>query len=136
MERSSKGITASGLVYLFGERFAKESGRFGSSETLLYSGRKVSRRELAYRLFEAAFFSLAQEGYISLGVGKRKVLLVMSKETVTVSKAKEGDDLPPSLERSILEECTGEEKKDNVRELVRRVIGGDCDDPWGGGGFC
>ena len=50
------GVTASGLVYLFGERFAKPVSRIG--ETLPYGGQTVDHRQLASKCFEAALISL------------------------------------------------------------------------------
>lgn len=123
-------VTASGLVYLFGEGFAKPAGRFGGGETLLYSGQKVDRKSLANRLFEAAFVSLAGEGYVSLGAGKRKSLLVLTREVVVITQEKGGDDLPPSLERAIIDALEGDPKGDWVQAVVERVIGGECADPW------
>ncbi len=126
----SRRVTASGLVYLFGEEFAKPAGRFIGGETLLYSGQKVDRKELANRLFEAAFVSLAGEGYVSLGTEERKKLLLLTREVVTIAQEKEGDDLPPSLERAIMDALSGDPKEDWVQAVVERVIGGERADPW------
>jgi hypothetical protein len=123
-------VTASGLVYLFGEEFAKAAGRFIGGETLLYSGQKVDRKELANRLFEAAFVSLAGEGYISLGTEERKKLLLLTREVVTITEEKKGDDLPPSLERAVMDTLEGDPKQDWVQAVVERVIGGERADPW------
>ena len=126
----ARGVTASGLVYLFGEEFAKPAGRFFGGETLLYSGQKVDRKGLANRLFEAAFVCLAGEGYVSLGTEKRKNLLLLTAEVVTITREKGGDDLPPSLERAIIEALSGDPKQDWVQAVVERVIGGERADPW------
>lgn len=123
-------VTASGLVYLFGEGFAKPAGRFIGGETLLYSGQKVDRKDLANRLFEAAFVSLAEEGYISLGTEERKKLLLLTAEVVTISEEKGGDDLAPSLEGAIMDALEGDPKEDWVQVVVERVIGGERGDPW------
>ena len=125
-----KRVSASGLVYLFGEEFAKPAGRFLGGETLLYSGQKVNRTDLANRLFEAAFVSLAQEGYLSLGTEERKKLLLLTREVVTIAQEKGGDDLPPSLERAVMEALKGDPKQDWVQAVVERVIGGERYDPW------
>lgn len=125
----AKRTTASGLVYLFGEGFAKPAGRLGG-ETLVYSGQKVNRTDLAHRLFEAAFVSLAEEGYTSLGTEERKKLLVLTREVVTIAQEKGGDDLPPSLERAVMDALKGDPKEDWVQVVVERVIGGERMDPW------
>jgi ribosomal protein L40E len=139
--------TASGIVYLFGEEFAKPwrwTARawlrflFGSSLSVLeeresvrlaYSGREVRRRNLATRLFEVAFVSLAQEGYISLRVEQRNSLL-RTTEAVTITEEKKGEDLPPSLERAIMDALRGEAKQDRVEAAVGRVIGATSSDPF------
>ncbi len=126
----ARRVTASGLVYLFGEEFIKPAGRFVGGETLLYSGQKVDRKDLANRLCEAAFVSLAQEGYVSLGTERRKSLLVLTREVVTIAQEKGGDDLPPSLERAIMGALSGDPKEDWVQVVVERVIGGERADPW------
>lgn len=126
----ARRVTASGLVYLFGEEFAKPAGRFFGGETLLYSGQKVDRKDLANGLFEAAFVSLAGEGYVSLGTEKRKKLLLLTAEVVTITREKGGDELPPSLERAIIDALSGDPKQDWVQAVVERVIGGERADPW------
>lgn len=123
-------VTASGLVYLFGEEFVKPAGRFIGGETLLYSGQKVDRKDLANRLFEAAFVSLAGEGYISFGTEERKKLLLLTTEVVTITQEKGGEDLSPSLERAVMEALKGDPKRDWVQAVVERVIGGERIDPW------
>jgi len=123
-------VTASGLLYLFGEGVVKRAGRFIGGETLLYSGQKVDRKDLANRLFEAAFVSLAGEGYLSLGTEERKKLLLLTTEVVTITEEKGGDDLPPSLERAIMDAVSGDPKEDWIRAVVERVIGGERADPW------
>ncbi len=126
----ARRVTASGLVYVFGEEFAKPAGRFFGGETLLYSGQKVDRKDLANRLFEGGFVSLAGEGYVSLGTEKRKKLLLLTAEVVTITREKGGDDLPPSLERAIIDALSGDPKQDWVQAVVERVIGGERADPW------
>ena len=51
VKMEGRRVTASGLVYLFGEEFAKPAGRFFGGETLLHGGQKVDRKDLANRLF-------------------------------------------------------------------------------------
>jgi len=142
VKMEARRITASGLVYLFGEEFAPPTKSFGG-ETLLYSGQKVDRETLANRLFKAALISLAGGGYISLVAGERKGLF-FTWNVVTITKKKVGDDLPRSLERAIMDALSGdpkvgfgrgqclvsEELDCCVKAVVIRVIGGECHDPW------
>lgn len=146
-------VTASGLVYLCGEEFVKPRGvvggplkrgclplldfalqatfgpRFGASnlhrvseERLAYSGQEVDREDLVIRLFEAAFVSLGQEGYISLAT---------EKEEVTIAQERVGDDLPPSLERAIVEALSADPEEDSVPLVVARLAGPlRTDRPW------
>jgi len=129
VKMKGRRVTASGLVYLFGEEFAKPAGRFGG-ETLVYSGQKVNRGDLANRLFEAAFTSLVGAGYLSLGTEERKKLLLLTTEVVTIAQEKGGEDLPPSLERAIVDALCGDPEEDWVQAVVERVIGGERADPW------
>ncbi len=103
----TKRATASGLVYLFGEEFANPGeGRLSGSQTrLVRSGQKVGSVSLAHSLFLAAFVSLAQDGYISLGLQRIERVY---KERVTVTKEIGGEVLPPSLEREIMHSISGD----------------------------
>ena len=121
------GVTASGLVYLFGERFAKPVSRKG--ETLLYGGQTVDRKQLANKLFEAAFISLAEAGYISLAVEKRKWLFFTWK-VVAVTRERDGDDLPGSLERAIMDKVSSSDEDLRVRAVVGWIIREISEDPW------
>jgi hypothetical protein len=116
-------ITASGLVYLFGEDFADPNeGRLTGSQTrLVHSGQKVGSVSLAHSLFLAAFVSLAHEGYISLRVEQKTRGLLSPTDTVTITKEKEGDDLPPSLEREIMDSIGGDPPASDVKEAVEWV---------------
>ena len=145
--------TASGIVYLFGEQFATPvppltlasfagsylgyftggylgnpppfaDGRDGRSPVRApYSGQSVWEGDLATGLFEAAFVSLVQGGYISLRVQNRMGLL-LATEAVGITLQKSEDDLPPSLERAIMEALRGDPKEHWVKSVVGMVIGG------------
>jgi predicted transcriptional regulator len=135
--------SASGIVFLFGEQFATlwepstypealilgttpsvTDGRDGRSPVRApYSGQSVWQGDLATRLFEGAFVSLVQGGYIFLHAQKRKGLL-RATEAVAITVQKSGDDLPPSLERAIMQALRGDPKEDWVKSVVGRVIGG------------
>jgi hypothetical protein len=133
-----RGITASGIVYLFGEEFVSQGPSplrrlalrllfpesYGSSrkppelERLVYSGQKVVRVDLATTIFQAAFVSLTHEGYISL-----RFLAKRDWNSVIVTEKKSGDDLPRSLERAVMNALRGDLDAHRVQPLVERVIG-------------
>jgi ribosomal protein L40E len=129
--------TASGIVYLFGEQFARPlrlsdhvrrevfallANCYPDDRARLeYSGERVHLRDLANRLFEAAFVSLAQKGYISLRLDKRKGRRGAT-EALTVTQAKSAHDMPPSLERAILDVLRGDGNETSVTEAVAGLI--------------
>jgi hypothetical protein len=126
LRRLSQPPTASGIVYLFADQFVAP---FSKSAMFVHyiiyiikvlvsmvwqepwepdpdpvrvpcSGQRVEAPDLARKLWEAALVSLAQEGYISVGMVDGEGLF--SGEVVAIVPEKSGDDLPPSLERSIM----------------------------------
>jgi hypothetical protein len=134
--RLNQPLTPSGIVYLFGDQFARQGGseaarmaanvwKFGSGRPRLkeravrapYSGQQVDHLDLSRKLLEAAFVSLAQGGYLSLEAEKTRTLF-LSGEEVTISQKKSGDDLPPSLERSITEALARAPQERPLRTLV------------------
>lgn len=121
----ARRVTASGLVYLFGEEFADPAeGRLSGSQTqLIHSGQKVGSVSLAHSLFLAAFVSLAHDGRISLRVEKRSGLLALTGDAVRIIPREPGDDLPPSLEREIMLLFQGDTDRYDVREAVWWVTG-------------
>lgn len=126
--RSRKGpelpLTASGLVYLFGEEFAdpREGQLAGSQTQLVRSGQTVGSASLALKLFEAAVVSLAEEGYITLRMEQRKDRLGVTTKVVTITEKKSGDDLPRSLEKEIMGVVRGDPKENGMKAVVERVI--------------
>lgn len=94
-----------------------------------HSGEAVHGGDLSIRLWEAAFVFLVQEGYISLHVERTRTLLGAT-EAVAITQNKDADDLPPSLERAIIEAVRGDPKEDGVKAVVRRVIGRRRANPW------
>lgn len=138
--RLQQPLTASGIVYLFGDLFAPPLGASSAlrlaawSGTIMFShmhfpvrvpcsGQKVEVHDLGRKLLEAAFVFLAQEGYISLRLENSKTLF-LSGEAVTISQERSGDDLPPSLERSIMDALTRAPEERWLRAVVRRVAVG------------
>jgi len=155
--RRKQPLTASGIVYLFGDQFVTpwaspagaprvtfagdrglealagyppaESYRWQRRQWSVpmlvpYSGQQVAVRDLGRKLLETAFVSLAQERYISLGVDKTRTLFV-SGEAVTVSLERWRDDLPPSLERSIMDALGRTPQRPRLMTLVARVANGE-----------
>ncbi|MBI2845522.1 MAG: hypothetical protein HYX86_03140 [Chloroflexi bacterium] len=121
-------ITASGLVYLFGEKFVPAGGLLDKA-TLVHNNQTVSKKNLGLRLFEAAFVSLAEEGYISLAVEKGKALGIFTNEYVVVTKQKDAAGLTPSLERDIMEMTVGDPKDFHVQNIIYSWYGRDVPDP-------
>ncbi len=128
----SERVTASGLVYLFGDDFVHLPGSpfLGGQTLLAHRGRAVVQTtSLAYKLFEAAFISLAAQGYISLEMEKTDLPLSLARPPVAVYAQSEGADLPPSLERAIMDALSGAPRSDPVPVVVARVIGGELRRP-------
>lgn len=117
-------LTASGLLYLFGEEFADpEEGRLSGSQTrLVRSGRTMGSVSLAHSLFLAAFVSLAQQGYISLRLDERRPREYA--ERLTVTKERGGEALPPSLEREIMDSISGDPSENRVKAVVGMTVSG------------
>lgn len=117
-------LTASGLLYLFGEEFADSSEGIlsGSQTRLVNSGQKVGSVSLAHSLFLAAFVSLAQQGYISLRLDERRPREYA--ERLTVTKETGGEALPPSLERKIMDSISGDPIENRVKAVVWITVSG------------
>lgn len=116
-------VTASGLVYLFCKEFEKSAST--NLLELFVSGGPAGRAKI---LFEVALISLAEEGYVSLSTEKRDRLL-FTTEVVIITKGKEADDLPRSLERAITAALRRNPKLE-VTEVAEMVIGRKLVDPW------
>ena len=112
LRRLEQPPTASGVVFLFGHLFARPwgaSSALGLATQLVlsaafqtpdrddgrtpvrvpYSCQQIAVRDLGLKLLEAAFVSLAQDGYISLRVERTKTLF-LSQEAVVISSANWG----------------------------------------------
>lgn len=120
----------SGVVYLFGDRFAGRDKLLSAGEKLPCSDVKVQKRELAQEMFRAAFASLAQGGQLSLALGQKKTLLFKSSAVFVTLNRREALELG-GLEAGILRALTGDPKRDSVEEVVGRAIGEESIDPWG-----
>jgi hypothetical protein len=120
-------VQTENLAYeLFGEGFGQLAGSLasGARTHLAGIGQASQTQSLAYKLFEAAFVSLAEQGYISLEMKKTSLPPPLARPPVTIIQQREGADLPPSLERVIMEALSGSPKEDRVPAVVDRVIQG------------
>jgi hypothetical protein len=84
------------------------------------SDQQVRVGDLGFRLWEAAFVSLAQDGYIDLQIERREGTF-LSKHGVAIGQVKAGDDLPRSLERSIMEALAHPPKTRWLKDVVMRL---------------
>ncbi len=122
-----RGITPSGVVYLFGEQFVEPARMTG--ETLLASGVKVKARELAEMLYGVALLSLDAEGCARLDLAERKRFLGLGQAQV-VAVTPLGKPAPGGLEAAILASLSPDPAKNGVADLLHRQIGRDMADPW------
>jgi hypothetical protein len=122
------GPSASDIVYLFGDRFASKP-RLGG-ETLLYGGNKVKLDELANTLVVAALADLASKGYVGLEVAEEKKLGLFTSRDVQVSRLAAPGETLYGLEEAIWGTLTGDPKKDRVRPVIARILGGERPNPW------
>lgn len=123
-----RGITPSGLVYLFGEQFVEPARTMG--ETLLASGVKVRARELSEMLYGVALLALDADGIVRLELAQRKLFLGLAKaRTVTIRPL--GRQAAGGLEAAILAMLAPDPARNNVADVLRRHIGQDMADPWG-----
>lgn len=120
----------SGIVYLFGDRFAGRDKLLSVDERLPCSDARVQKEALAREMFRAAFASLAKEGYLSLALGQKKTLLFKSGAVFVTLKKRETFG-GGGLEANILQALTGDPRKDGVEDVVGRALGDESIDPWG-----
>jgi len=120
----------SGLVYLFGDRFAGRDKLLAVGEKLPCSEVKVQKKDLVQAMFRGAFASLAQDGCLSLSLGQKKILLFKASAVFVTINRREARE-SGGLEAGILEVLTGDPRRDSVEEGVGRAIGEESVDPWG-----
>ncbi len=125
---TERGITPSGLVYLFGEQFVEPAKMLG--ETLLASGIKVKGRELAEMLYGVALVALNADGIVRLDLAQRKRFLGMGQAQV-VAVTPLGRPAPGGLEAAIVACLLPDPTKNDVADLINRQLGQDMADPWG-----
>ena len=116
------------IVYLFGDQFAGLDKPLTPGEKLPCGDVKVQKRELAQEMLRAAFAHLEREGSIGLVLGQKKALIFKS-EAVFVTLERR-DAAVGGIEGGIVEAVTGDSQRDSLDEVVRRLIGEECIDPW------
>ena len=120
--------SASDIVYLFGDRFAKKA-RMGGLP-LVYGGHKVSLDDLGDKLLLAAFAGLASKGYLALETVQEKILGLRTFRDVRVTPVQPPAEPLHGLEAAIWDNISGDPKMDRVRLIISRIIGGTCASPW------
>ncbi len=121
--------TPSGLLYLFSDHFVAREKPLSPSEKVPCGDAKVQKRELAQTMLRAAFASLEKEGRIGLSLGQKKTLIFKSN-AVFVTLGRGDAYTAGGLEAGILGALTGDSGRDTVDEVVGRLIGEECPDPW------
>jgi hypothetical protein len=120
--------SASDIVYLFGDRFAKKA-RMGGAQ-LIYGGNKVNLSDLGDKLVLAAFADLANRGCLGLEAVEEKKLGLLTSRDVLVTRLTSPAEPLYGLEAAIWDNITGDPKKDRVRPIISRITGGTCPNPW------
>jgi hypothetical protein len=120
--------SASDIVYLFGDRFAKKA-RVGGAQ-LIYGGSKVNLSDLGDKLLLTAFAGLASKGYLGLeAVQEKKLGLFTSRDVLVTRLSSPGEPLH-GLEAAIWDNITDDPKADRVRLIIGRITGGTTPNPW------
>jgi len=120
--------SASDIVYLFGDRFAKKA-RIGGAK-LLYGGSKVKLSDLANVLMVAAFADLASRGYVGLEAVQEKKLGLFTSRDVQVSRLSAPEEPLYGLEAAIWDKLSDDPKQDRVGPTISRILGGEQMNPW------
>jgi hypothetical protein len=125
---TGEGPSASDIVYLFGDRFAKKA-RLGGHQ-LVYGGSKVKANDLAEQLLVAALAGLASDGYIGLETVEEKKLGLFTSRDVRVTRLQSPQEMLSGMEAAVWDNLTGNPEGDGVKDVIRRIIGGTCINPW------
>ena len=121
--------SASGIVYLFGDRFVNRA-RLGG-ETLVYGGAKVKQNDLANQLLLAALVDLVRAGHLHMERFEKKRLGIFTERDVEVMRSGEPGEPLYGLEAAVWENISEKRDQDRVRQIVGRIIGSMCGNPWG-----
>jgi hypothetical protein len=122
------GPSASDIVYLFGDRFVNKA-RMGG-EQLVYGGAKVKHSDLAEKLLVAAFADLAGRGYLGLEAIQEKKLGLFTTRDVQITRLSGAGEALYGVDAAIWDNLSGDPRQDRVREIISRILGGECPNPW------
>jgi hypothetical protein len=120
--------SASDIVYLFGDRFVREVGLGG--EQLVYGGQKVGFAELAEQLLPAALVDLASKGYLGLELVEQKKMGLFTSRDVRLTRLGSPQETLHGLDAAVWDNLRGDPKKDGVRTVIARIMGGKRINPW------
>jgi hypothetical protein len=123
---NAQDLDWSTIIFVNGQRFAKDARLFGVE--VPFHDHKLNGQELAQIMFVADFVQLAQAGVIDLSLSSSKMLFIT---TISVAVQKLKDIEYGSLNQAIVRQITGNAGKDNVKNIVYRVLGRDYADPYG-----
>jgi hypothetical protein len=132
-KKKQYSVAPSALVYLFGDKLGdvlEISSRFALKEKIPCREVKVAKKDLTTSMFAVAFIYLNGENHLNLTVDKKG--LVFKSDAVFAAfppqRSKENLD---GLERQIIYNITEEKNKDDVKSIIKRILGKDSHDPWG-----
>ncbi|HHX42570.1 MAG TPA: hypothetical protein GX714_01085 [Chloroflexi bacterium] len=133
MSSGSYPLTASELVLLKGEHFAKRAPR--GNVDLLHTGAKVSAAELGQRMVAVAFLACERVGTVRLEVRPKRAFFGL--RTVDTLYAEPGDGSyawpTPSIEgslRSLAVEWAEDKAQNEIANIVHTLLREDSPDPW------
>ena len=110
--------SASDIVYLFGDRFAKKA-RMGGAQ-LIYGGNKVNLSDLGDKLLLAAFAGLASKGYLALETVQEKILGLRTIRDLLVTRVKSPAEPLYGLEAAIWDSIRRNPSFEKGTRVLRR----------------
>ncbi len=116
----------SDVVFAYGHLFAPESKLLGIEVPM--HDVKIKREALAQMMLVADVIGLEQVGALALNLGQHKGLL-MSSERVCLTKSKDAE-VSGAVMRAMLGQIGADANKNNVRDIVYRLLGRDQLDPF------
>jgi hypothetical protein len=122
------GPSASDLVYLFGDRFAKKA-RLGG-EQLVYGGSKVNDKDLGEQLLLASLADLTSKGHLGLELVEQKKLGLFTSRDVLVTRLSTPQATLYGMDAAVWDNLAGDPQQDRVRDLIARIIGDTRLNPW------
>lgn len=129
---STRYLTPSELVYLYGEQFA-DKVLLGNNETL-FSGEKVSTAKLGKAMVLAALLACEQAGAVRLEIGERKGLFGLTKvQDLFAMPGTPSQPLPPhSLEAEFagLAQQWAPKNANTIYHILFYWLGRETASPW------